>query len=496
MNLIDFVKNNKYFLIAIFVILIIGLGLIFYLRWAFSKINFVSNFTLEETGESVGSVVSLEGSVEVSFDGASDWSKVEVNQLLYQGNFLRTARSSNTVLIIDQEIIVLGEESQIKIETANSSNISINQIYGKTYSVVEKKENQVFKVFKDSIEIAALGTEFLIDIPQAEQLLNTYVFKNKVSFKYPGNTFELEESNKTVLNLATMKHSNSQMNKNEKELNKLYLALIGKSAEIIAQKKQAAKAKAGQTASQSGTTSSGSSGAGSSGGSSGSGSPTPDIQGRYSSAGIDEIENSLQLVLTDSLNDYTNPGGGEPPGGVYPYPPIDTDKIYMGVRDGRLYIRWTLGGMIPTARETLNGNNILSVVYNIGIDNNNDHNAESPCAGREAHLQINIAYHDNGQIWYNPWFSAVCTGGGGGDQAEYAIYGNGLAHIKNGGIGKNAVIFSYNLSDLSGTVSIGSNLLLDISSEAEGSVYHHYSYDQNQISPGNPEWVAWTVAGI
>ncbi|TSC96922.1 MAG: hypothetical protein CEN88_253 [Candidatus Berkelbacteria bacterium Licking1014_2] len=263
--------------------------------------------------------------------------------------------------------------------------------------------------------------------------------------------------------------------------------------------------------SSSSDSSSGSSGGSSDSGSSGnsdsgdSSDDTPDtpstpttpsnIYGNYSATSVESIISALELVLDDALGDYSEPGGGGPPGGVYDYAPIDQDDWYMGVRDGRLYIKLTLGGTIPTSQQTENDNKILSVVYNIGIDSDSDLN--DSCGGAETHLQINIAYHDNGQIWYNPWFNANCLSSGATEHdSVYEKTGTGTAHTYNSGIGKNSIVWSYALSDLAGTISVGSTLRLDISSEAEGSVYHHYSYDQNHDFNNRPVWIDWTVKEI
>lgn len=224
---------------------------------------------------------------------------------------------------------------------------------------------------------------------------------------------------------------------------------------------------------------------------SGASSSTPsNIFGNFSATSIESIVGALNLVFDDATGDYTEPGGGGPPEGVFDYAPIDQDNIYMGVRGGRLYIKWTLGGTLPTSQQTENGNKILSVVYNIGVDSDNDLN--DSCGGAETHLQINIAYHDDGQIWYNPWYNANCLSSGETEHdSVYEKTGNGLAYTYNSGIGKDSITWSYALDDLASTISVGSNLRLDISSEAEGSVYHHYSYDQNRN-----EWIDWTVKEI
>lgn len=253
----------------------------------------------------------------------------------------------------------------------------------------------------------------------------------------------------------------------------------------------------------SGSSGSGSSGGGGSGGSGsggGSSSPTPtptpsqSIFGKYSATSVESIVDALQLVYDDETGDFVNPPSGGRPidqGGIFSYSPIDTDNMYMGIHGGRLYIKITLAGTIPSSRQTIGSDTVTSVVYNIGIDNDNDV-WEDPAS--ELNIQINIGYNSNGQIWYNPWFSANCTGEGEHNQTCTAT-GDGLAHTYNSGLGKSSIVFSYALSELDNTISVSSPLKVSISSEAESDTWHHYSYDAD-TSSNEPVWRDWTATEI
>lgn len=210
--------------------------------------------------------------------------------------------------------------------------------------------------------------------------------------------------------------------------------------------------------------------------------PSSDIFGSIDSAPIDDIENSLALVFTDSSNDYINPGEGYPPAGVYSFTPIDQYQTYMGVRNNRLYIKWTLGGNIPSRQESLEGNTIKSVTYNMAIDT--DNNTGNGWSGAETHLQLNITYDDDGKMWITPWFRANYLDAGG-NEGNFEATGDGVLYSSNGGLGKNYFIISYSLDDLLGTVSLGQNVNFNFWSEAESNLWHHFSFDQYQWAPWN-----------
>ncbi len=206
-----------------------------------------------------------------------------------------------------------------------------------------------------------------------------------------------------------------------------------------------------------------------------------------SSTPIDEIENSLALVVTDAEGNYSNPGSEQPPGGVYPFPAIDFQQIYMGTRDGRIYIKFTLFGTIPCQQETSEGNRIMSVTSNLGIDNDGDTGDGDGWLGSEDHLQLNFKYEDNGDIWAAPWYRANYLGGGG--EGDFETTGNGLLHTGNGGLGENHFIISYAASDLPDSFTPGKNLNFNFWSEAGSNLYSHFSYSHNK-------WIPWTVLGI
>ncbi|TSC93295.1 MAG: hypothetical protein Athens101428_713 [Candidatus Berkelbacteria bacterium Athens1014_28] len=499
-NLFTLVKNNKFFVIALIFIISTGCGLLLFIDKNLDSIYFIpSEIRINDALREAGSVVSFEGTVEVLSRGIGNWWPVAANQILYAGDSVRTVNASNAVLLVDLEVITLGAESEVEIKIVSKSKIVIDQKYGKSYSAVEKKEGQIYQIRKDDVEITALGTEFLVDVSKNENVISTYVFKNKVLCKLSKGEFEIAELNKSLLNTSTLENVNSPLSNDEKELNKPYLALMKKSEQIIAQKKQAIKNKSGSATTSSATstsssTASGSSGSASTGNSGGSTGESTNIQGRYSNTSVESIVNSLALIKDDATGDFTEPGGGGPPGGVYQYSPIDLDNLYIGVRDGRLYIKWALAGTIPSTRQTIDDNIIKSVTYNIKLSNEADPNSSNNCGGTTAFIQINIQYHDNGQIWYNPWFNAICNNSGPyqtDDDWRFATTGNGLAHTYNSGLGKNSIVYSYAMSDMGNFFNAGDTLKIDIYSEAESNNWGHYSFEGNP-----PPWSSVVIPGV
>lgn len=497
----EFIKKRKLLvvlLIILFIVSVSGGGFYFYL-FQKSKKAVPTKAVEPEAKDTMQAVfASLSGTVEIRSKNDSKWEKAEQGQKISTSDLIKTGENSYAIIVFpNADIIILDASSEAKIAKHNEIGILVEQVRGKTYSRVEKKENQTYTVAKRGAKVTALGTEFLVDTPANPDRFNLYVFRSRVMFKYTKGNLEVAELNSALLDMVTQSYTSAPLSDVEKLLSKPFLDLltqkqpeIAKAQEAVGVKKSAilTNASIGQAA---GSADDGTSGGG---GSSGGSNPPPSVWGSFSNSSVEGIVNALPLVKDDVLGDYNQPGGGGPPGGVYPYSPIDLDNLYMGVSSGRLYIRWTLGGAIPTGQQTVNGNVIKTVTYNVKVSTEANPSISNNCGGTATFLQINIAFHDNGQIWYNPWFNSICTNSGpyqSDHDWAFARTGNGLAHTYNSGIGKNTIVWSYALSDLGNNFGVGDTVKLDFYSEAQSNLYEHYSYEDNSRA-----WPSWVVAGI
>jgi hypothetical protein len=212
--------------------------------------------------------------------------------------------------------------------------------------------------------------------------------------------------------------------------------------------------------------------------------------GKHSDAPIDDAVNSLPLVYDDGLGDFETPPGGAPPSGVYDYPPIDGDRLYLGIHENRLYLKWALDGKIPTSIDSENGNTIESMGYNVMVSDQEQPDASNECGGSIIFMQVSIAYHD-GQVWYNSWYKSDCNNTGpynSMDEYGYANNGQGLVHSYRSGLGEDSIVISYPLSKLG--ISENDELKIQVWNEAESDLWDHYSFDD-----GNG-WTDWTVAEV
>lgn len=540
------IQNKKKLILIGLVVALVALGGVFSYFYFFSSQSEPrdeNNQVADEVADEVETLPQREATVIV-FNGAvksglqyEDWALIEEKEVLSKDKILSTGDDSDAVIQFpSNDLLILGANTQIKILSITDEAILIEQVAGTTYSVVEKKAGKTYTIRKGDAEITALGTEFLVDSSQGNGETSVYAFQSEVLLKYQGQEWQVPENQKAVLSSANTDVALYLITASEDDLKQPFAVLskeargqpveeasvepveesseevISTDALVASETEDATESAASgeevasedipedipeeETPDTSDDTSS-------------SDPPsipatpdpepppsvpetptTPHIGGDYSAASVESIVNALPLVYNDALGDYLTPPGGGPPQGVYPYAPIDQDNLYMGISGGRLYIRITLGGALPTQQETIGSDRMLSVIYNLGIDNDGMIDGDT-CAGSETSLQMRIGYNDDNWIWYVPWFSANCLSGGGGHDNTYEATGSGLAHTYNAGLGKTSVVFSYALADLLGTVNQGDALQISIASEAESSNWEHYSYDQNFSL-----WTAWTAAGI
>lgn len=197
----------------------------------------------------------------------------------------------------------------------------------------------------------------------------------------------------------------------------------------------------------------------------------------------ESFTNILTFEWLDDTNDIILAPDGQPPF-VYPFPPIDIERILMGVKDNYLYIKVEFAGTIPTEKVYIPAQNGITEqwVQNQGMSVNLNADGDTGTgASGEGILGIDI-------------FFGLVFDYGNHSQA-YANYGfpdgdihNNLGHIDavigEGGQGFNFAIMRFNLSLIQSkyfprgtTVDAGSWSEAE-SFDADGNkFYHHFAFD-------------------
>ncbi len=455
------------------------------------------------------STVVSQGSAEIQITESGEWQTIEAGDIFAEGSVVRTSEDSYILILFNgEDLALINSSSEVRLSVCTENRTIVEIDKGSVFNKVASKQGgSGYSVTNGLNTITALGTEFLVDIPAANEIL-VMIFESRVLLEYPNIHQEVEADNKVRFNSVTNKYESSLLTDPEKDMKASFVKIIDEASEqIIKQAEQIEEAKQGgailsrklpsATSSAVGGSTDSSSSSDNSDTSQGdsaspqktetvapvqTATPAPTVFGRYSGNSVESIVNSLQMVKDDSTGDFVTPPSGAPPSGVYSYSPIDIDNIYMGIRDNRIYAKVSLAGVIPNSRQTIGSDTIQGLSWNLIFDT--DGNVNNGCFGSEKALAFNISYHDDGQIWYNVYGWSACQGGTYDGVSPNL---SGTFHTYSSGIGKNSAVVSFSLSEIG--INIGESLNIQAWGEAESNLWHHYSFDETS-------WASWTASSI
>ena len=191
----------------------------------------------------------------------------------------------------------------------------------------------------------------------------------------------------------------------------------------------------------------------------------------------------LTFTWEDDTNDIILAPGAQPPF-IYPYPPVDIDKIKMGVDENHLYIKVEFVGEIPDEVIHIPAQNSVAEqwVKNQGMSvNMNSDGDEQTGAGGEGVKGIDIFFGLG--FDYGKWSQAY---------ANYGFPDGDIHHnqgqiegvIGEGGQGYDYVIIRFDISLLPAqywpkgtTVDIGSWSEAESFDHDNNVFYHHFAFD-------------------
>jgi len=160
----------------------------------------------------------------------NDWESTIVGQEIEAGDTVKTEEDSR--LIIDFETgdtIRLNSGSEVKLESLDDSDITIEQIQGESFSRLVKLESRNYIIKIHGVECKSLGTTYIINEDIDNKLVNIYVFESRVKFEYKKLQGEVNELEKVQIKLE--ENVSEKSNLTEEEY-KCEFALWNKSKDI------------------------------------------------------------------------------------------------------------------------------------------------------------------------------------------------------------------------------------------------------------------------
>ena len=197
-----------------------------------------------------------------------------------------------------------------------------------------------------------------------------------------------------------------------------------------------------------------------------------------SDAELNALFNNTPNFFSDPVDDFVNPRGAYPPGGVYAFSPVDFINISVADDGLYLYVKYVMAVDFPEEPVNVQGNIVESISINGAIDIDQNSSTGSPGdVGAEAAIAFKIEL-EYGEM--SAYYFANATGIQEPEEDRFTKHGDGW--VVRGGSGSNYVAVVYSLEDL----GIVNKNKVDIAfwAEAASEHYHHFSFDQ---APNNHE---------
>lgn len=188
-------------------------------------------------------------------------------------------------------------------------------------------------------------------------------------------------------------------------------------------------------------------------------------------AQFNDDPSTFTILMSDATDDLQiAPGGG--PSAVIPYPPADVKSISTKIEGGYVNFRVDYNGVIPTAPQTIAGQQVARQGVSINLDTDNSEATGAPNEG----------------IGGVDMFFGMAFVYGSPTIAPYVNYNfvNGDIHqntghiegeFRSGGSGYTYFVMRFALARLGGLFPQGRTVRVGSWSEAESNVYHHFAFD-------------------
>ncbi len=189
----------------------------------------------------------------------------------------------------------------------------------------------------------------------------------------------------------------------------------------------------------------------------------------------EKLDDIFSVTQIDLIGDFANPGGGEPPTGVYEYGPVDLVEVKVGSDDECLYLKVEMASEIPCKSQvSLDGTKIGTMSFDIALNSDQDTTTGCPVYnGSELLVGFHVMFEEN-KADLEPFYFSGATGVDIDEETRFSIWGSG--EVVSGGVGHNFVVLKYKLSRL----GLSKGMTIDVescSSESESEMWHHYSFD-------------------
>ncbi|KKP69773.1 hypothetical protein A2X44_04850 [candidate division CPR3 bacterium GWF2_35_18] len=155
-------------------------------------------------------VLLADGDVLYKTSGTDRWIELKVDDVLSEGDSVKTSAASRTILELDDGgAIRLQEETEITLTSMTANEVLITEESGESYHRVAKSESREYTVKAGDLEATAQGTAYTVS--KEEKNITVNVIESKV--KLNKNNTEISEGEKATFEIESEKLAIEEISK-------------------------------------------------------------------------------------------------------------------------------------------------------------------------------------------------------------------------------------------------------------------------------------------
>lgn len=157
-----------------------------------------------------------DGEVSIKLEGEDRWVEAKQDDVLHQGDMIKTGEESRAVLEIDNgDAIRLDSSTEVKLASLVPSDVVVENIEGQVYSRVMESDSNTYTVRAENLQVKALGTAYTVSNDQEKGKVTVGVVQSNVELSK--DSTEVKEGKKALYDVENDKLELKDIEKKELE---------------------------------------------------------------------------------------------------------------------------------------------------------------------------------------------------------------------------------------------------------------------------------------
>jgi hypothetical protein len=189
---------------------------------------------VEDKVTTLGAEIALtEGVVEISRDGAANWTETPGSESVANLDYIRTKEDSRAIILFDDGSVArLDENTEVYLSSLEREGLELTLVTGQVYTRVVESEELTFTVVTANERFESLGTAFKTATDGTKDTLDVYQSSVNVASENveitEGNSYNTEDKKQTAIDLDALQDDEfAQWNKEKDTENEQFKDKLG-----------------------------------------------------------------------------------------------------------------------------------------------------------------------------------------------------------------------------------------------------------------------------